>query len=247
MEIKKQKIKGHHILILLVLLFLCVALILSLVRTLTESSLIFRSNYRTEDVQERLNQIVPQRLIDHKLSFLNQVGAEQIGKVYIAIFKNESEIELWIPEQKSYTSFQTRMISPGVGLKTQFTESTFPEGVYAIKDVGLNDKAGYFIQLDYPSKKIQKDQKIKIEEFKHDAILITKEALYPSHVLLDEDVLEDLVYIIMKLGLENVKIAVFPQRPPLKMEINGTQVLAEIYSELSQLYKEQSGALYESK
>lgn len=247
MKEKIYKLKGHHVLISVMVIFLTLALMLSFVRSLNDSAKQFRSQYMSSDILQRLSKIVPQRLIDRNIDFLNHTPPEQIGKMYLVIFKQEGEVELWLPDQSAFAIFDVEMISSGFGLKNKPTESVFPEGIFEIKDVGLNDKTGYFVQIKYPSDKALSDQKIQGHEFKHDAILITKNPIYPSFLSLDEDSLEDLVYLFLKFGHQNAEVVVFPKRPPLSMEINGTQVLAEIYLQLGQLYNELSGALYESK
>lgn len=242
-----KSLKMHHILLGAVVFFLLLAMILSFTKNILRSMHEFKSHYMEEDIKERLENLSAERMIHYKLDFINHSFAENLGPIYLAIFKEEKELELWLPNQEQKATFPIKSLSPGDGIKYRFEETIFPEGIYDIKSVGLNDKTGYFVQIEYPSESLFEDQKIFAEQFAKDEILISEKPNFRSFLLLEPEAMEDLSYILFKFGYKNVEVLVFPKRPPFTLDLKSSQVVAKMYKKLTKLYDQYKGVLHEPK
>lgn len=242
-----KKIKLHHVLIGVILVLFISAVLLGLKRKNDHMNKIFRSQLESAEIEKRIKESALQFIEGNSIKELLGMNPEDLGPIYIAVFKLEGKMELWFPKIKKFFGYDFKYVSDGFGLRVKKEDTSFPEGLYEIKALGFHKKTGPFIQLDYPSEQVLKDQKIKIENFEFDATLITHEPAFASYILLEEDLLETLVYLLLKWGHEGAKIVVFPQRPPLQMSLDGTMVLAEIYSDLSKIYDQMTGELYGSQ
>lgn len=243
------RIKLHQVLLGLIIALFLLAIGLKLFQVKSDADKIFHSQRSQEQIKNELSEVVTDRLKSKGKSLLLSLKTEELGKdaYQLAIFKQETQIELWLPQQKHKEQFKFLYRSSGNGLRAKVTDGTFPEGIYKIKNVGWHSETGYFIQLEYPSKQVLKDQKISVDSFKYDAVLITKIPIFHSFILLDDETLETLVYLLLKWGYDDVRVASFPSRPPLKMAIDGTMTLAEIYTELTELYGQMTGELHGSQ
>ncbi|MCO5112830.1 MAG: hypothetical protein M9899_01505 [Bdellovibrionaceae bacterium] len=239
-----SRIRLHWVLIGLVVVLFLSAIALKIFKNRLDAQNTFHSERTQEQIIKELSQSVPERLEREGKGYLL---SKNEGTAYLSIFKKEAEMELWLPQQEQRTRLKFLFRSEGHGLRMKVTDSSFPEGIYKVQNVGWDRDAGYFIQLDYPSAQALKDQKIKAETFRYDAILITKTPIFYSFILLDDETLETLVYLLLKWGYDDVRVASFPSRPPLKMAIDGTMTLAEIYTELTELYGQMTGELHGSQ
>lgn len=241
-----KKIKLHQILLGLIIVLFVSAVILKLIKDKSEAQKVFQSQKTQIDITQELASSESLTMYSELDSLLKQEGKD-IGPLYISVFKDENTVELWLPQIKKVFKFKLSYKSIGKGLRAKTTDSAFPDGIYKIKNVGWHSETGYFIQLDYPSAQALRDPKIEIQNFKHDAVLITKTPIFYSFILLEDTELEILVYALLRWGYKDAKVASFPSRPPLSLSVDGTMLLVEIYTELTKLYNEVTGELYGPK
>jgi murein L,D-transpeptidase YafK len=90
------------------------------------------------------------------LSELRQKGLQYGSPVFIRIFKQSAELELWVKNDRQYELFKTYPIcyfSGSLGPKTQQGDNQAPEGFYFVRPGSLNPWSTYHLSfnLGYPN------------------------------------------------------------------------------------------------
>ncbi len=124
-------------------------LIILFIMTISETSAAnipssVRSNNAIESVKEKLT------------SELSDMGLGYGKPIFIRIFKESEELELWVKSNATYKHFKTYPIctfSGGLGPKTKEGDKQAPEGFYFVKANNLNPWSKYHLSfnLGYPN------------------------------------------------------------------------------------------------
>lgn len=83
-------------------------------------------------------------------------GLDVGAKVYLRVFKEERELELWIADRGAYRLYKTFpicTISGDLGPKTAQGDNQAPEGFYDVKPKGLNPTSFFHLSMNvgYPN------------------------------------------------------------------------------------------------
>lgn len=196
----------------------------------------FKSDKTKAELSLELKADAQQYLKDSKLD----IDLDTVTAADIFFFKNKREIAVILKtEEKNYlinTTFKN--LSPGYGIREKIYELTPPEGVYSVELPGIQNKTGYFVKLNYPPADYTKYQRLNFEEMKADPILISEKVRTASFIQAETEFMKFLVYLSSKLETDKVRLLIYPDRPPLTMEISGTEFIANIYLNLEEEYKQ---------
>ena len=121
---------------------------LLLVSTLFPQNVAIPSSSRSKQAVERCTPILLEQFKNNNLEFGN--------KVFIRIFKQSDELELWIMEDSTFRLFKTYSIcdfSGGIGPKKRQGDGKSPEGFYFVKPSQLNPWSRFHLSfnLGYPN------------------------------------------------------------------------------------------------
>lgn len=99
---------------------------------------------------------VRQRLLQPLTRELNAFGTPLGSPVFIRIFKESLELELWLEKNGGWTLLRTHPIagmSGGLGPKQREGDRQAPEGCYAVTPNALNPRSSYHLSFDigYPN------------------------------------------------------------------------------------------------
>lgn len=116
------------------------------------SNICFSETIPTSARSEKATANVKPKLI----SQLQPLGLEYGSPIYIRIFKQSSELELWVKKRDAYELFKTYKIctySGGLGPKTRQGDNQAPEGFYFVKPGNLNPWSRFHLSfnLGYPN------------------------------------------------------------------------------------------------
>lgn len=82
---------------------------------------------------------------------LGEIGATLGDPVYLRVFKEEAELELWVQTQSGFVLFKTYPIcsySGKLGPKLREGDHQAPEGFYQVKTRSLNPKSQYHLSFN---------------------------------------------------------------------------------------------------
>ena len=107
------------------------------------------SGPRLQSVTKRVGPRLEEELSDRNL----QLG----NPIYIRIFKEELELELWVREDEAFTLFRTYPVNyyggEGLGPKLREGDHRAPEGFYSVKPAQMNPYSHYHLafNLGFPN------------------------------------------------------------------------------------------------
>jgi hypothetical protein len=238
-----MKLKMHHILLLICFVFVSGMFLTTLIKDSLKDNQRLKSELTPLELQEK----VQQDAFAYAKNLNPDVDLAAITNVDIFFFKNKRELEILLSDsQKSFLmkSF-FKNLSSGYGLREKLAEVTPSEGIYFVKQPGFVKSYGYFVKVDYPPESYKKYQKIDYENLKKESYVIAEKAIGDSFIQADADFMIFFIYLITKLPKEKLRLLIYPDRPPLSMEIGGTEFTSEIYKKLDIEYKKLN-LIYES-
>lgn len=103
--------------------------------------------------QSAFNKVSPQLVVD-----LQKHGLKLGSEIFIRIFKQEAELEVWVKKDKSFELFRSYPICTfgfgGLGPKLKEGDGKAPEGFYYVKANQLNPNSSYHLSfnLGYPNR-----------------------------------------------------------------------------------------------
>lgn len=229
-----MRIKVHQVLLFTVAFF-AVLIILNLVKNkIIKKTNDVQSSYSQEDILQKIQPNINAFFQNKNINLNN----ENVTKLDVYIFKNKREFILLVEskqEDPKLFKFVFESFSPGFGLRNKLKELTFPEGSYNFSSAGMNN-SGLFFVLKYPPQFYSEYQRIDFEAVSKKQILVSESILTNSFLQADRNSLALLYYLGQKLGFDKVNIYVYPDRPPLTMEIGGTEFESKIYKKLESQY-----------
>jgi len=145
---------------------------------------------------------------------LKRKGFNFNSPVYIRLFKDVSELEIWIKSGAQYRLFKTYEIctyTGGLGTKTRTGDQKSPEGFYIIKPTQLNPMSTYHLAINvgYPNKLE------RLKGYTGDEIMIHGYcASLGCYAMTDQRIEEiyTLVYKAFEAGQQKIDIDIFPFR-----------------------------------
>lgn len=225
----------HHVFISVLLLFVLIMAITSLLNLVQSNQEKVKTEKSKIELTADLKSEVQSYITEQKL----ELDLDKIIAADIFFFKNKREVSIILKtDQKDYllnTTFKN--LSPGYGLREKVYELTPPEGIYFVELPGVHSKSGYFLKLDYPPVEYQNYQRLNFEELKKDPVLISEKVRSSSFIQAEANLMKLLVYLSSKLDAESVRILIYPDRPPLVMELGGTEFVSQVYQNLVEEYK----------
>lgn len=189
-------------------------------------------------VQE-LNEKVKQDAIAYLKNLNSDIDVNKIISADIFFFKNKREIEAIINDgQKDYfLNLNFKNLSPGYGLRDKVTQLTPAEGIYFIDYTGFLKKKGFFVRVKYPPESYKDYQRIDYEALQEVPYLISEKPISDSFIQADSSFIKLLIYLSLNLEPTSLKLLIYPDKPPLLMELGGTEFSAEVYKKLDDEYK----------
>jgi murein L,D-transpeptidase YafK len=128
---------------------------LKLIAVMAASLLLTPSNLKLPD--SRVARSVRVRLWPHLQDELKDKALKPGSPLYIRIFKEEDDMEIWVKNGQRYQFFRSYNIcffSGGLGPKTRKGDLKSPEGFYTIQPSQLNPSSNYHLAMDigYPNR-----------------------------------------------------------------------------------------------
>ena len=141
---------------------------------------------------------------------------EMPTELKILVLKQEKQVELWgkLPDGtwKKLGFYTILAIADKPGPKTRHDDKKTPEGIYNVKSIDLNSPLYMTINLDFPSEADiriaeQEGRDIKMME---KGFMLHGIAFSKDNVTLPNAALDDMFYMLTKVGLQNAKILIAP-------------------------------------
>ncbi|MDN5285103.1 MAG: Murein L,D-transpeptidase YafK [Mucilaginibacter sp.] len=143
---------------------------------------------------------------------LNDKGFKANSSIYLRIFKDQDQLEIWVRSGSKYRLFKTYEIcyfSGGLGTKTRSGDGKSPEGFYTIEPRQLNPVSKYHlaINIGYPNKVEQ------LKGYSGDAVMIHGYcASIGCYAMTDARIEEiyTLIYKAFENGQQKINLDIFP-------------------------------------
>ena len=160
---------------------------------------------------------VESKMADVEPAVLKRIPIKKMPtELKILVLKQEKQVELWGKftdgTWKKLSFYAILAIAPQPGPKTRNDDKKTPEGIYDVKSINLNSPLYMTINLDFPSeadimiaKQEGRDVKAMNKEFMLHGIAFSKD-----NVTLPNAALDDMFYMLTKVGLKNAKILIAP-------------------------------------
>ncbi len=229
-----MKFKVHHILLLVFSFFIVGMLISSVLKMISKDKQKIKSEMNSAEL---LAKVEPEALL-----FLKKINPNldinYITQANLFFFKNKRDIVVHLVDSSQNYILKLDFInlSPGFGLREKLGQLTPAEGQYSILYSGYTKLSGLFVRLDYPPESFKEYQKMDFELLKEDPYLISEKAISYSFIQAEKDFINFFVYLSLKLNSENIKVLIYPDIPPLTMELGGTEFVSEVYLGLETEY-----------
>lgn len=199
-----------------------------------------------KDNQKIKNELSDEQLLtkveSDALLFLKKINSSldinYVTQANFFFFKNKRDIIIHLVDSNQNYTYKLNFInlSPGFGLREKISQLTPSEGKYNILYSGYSKLSGLFVRLDYPPENFREYQKLEFDLLKEDPYLISEKAISYSFIQAEKDFINFFVYLTLKLPADQIKVLVYPDVPPLIMEIGGTEFVSEIYLGLEEDY-----------
>lgn len=228
----------HH-----VLLAVCITFISGMViTTVVKDSLLEKQIIKSEVSKDELTTMVEEDAIAQVQQLNPNVNLNEVKSADLFFFKNKRELEIILSDsEKSHLlTLSFKNLSPGYGLREKTTELTPAEGIYFIDQQGYLKTVGYFVKIKYPPESFKDYQRIQYDLLLKDTYMIGEKAIGQSFIQADAKTMKLIIYLILKLEENKVRLLIYPDRPPLSMELGGTEFTSEIYKDLDEEYKKLS-------
>jgi murein L,D-transpeptidase YafK len=145
---------------------------------------------------------------------LDEKGLSANSGIYLRIFKDESNLEIWIKSGQRYQFFKSYNIcffSGGLGTKTRSGDGKSPEGFYMIEPKQLNPVSNYYlaINIGYPNKLEV------LKGYTGDAIMVHGHCASIGCYAMTNPGIEEiytLVYKAFESGQQKIHLDIFPFR-----------------------------------
>jgi murein L,D-transpeptidase YafK len=134
--------------------------------------------------------------------------------VFIRIFKETDELEVWVKDSKTYRLFKTYTIcnySGGLGTKTKQGDGKSPEGFYTVYPSQMNPSSDYWLSFNigYPN------SYDRSHGYTGSAIMVHGRCVSIGCYAMGDEAIEEIWTIISKafsLGQPSFRIHIFPFR-----------------------------------
>jgi murein L,D-transpeptidase YafK len=145
---------------------------------------------------------------------LHNKGLIPGSALFIRIFKEEHNLEIWVKSDQQYRLFKTYPIcyfSGGLGTKTYENDGKSPEGFYTIAAKQLNPQSNYHlaINIGYPN------QLEKMKGYTGTDIMINGNCVSIGCYAMTDRVIDEiytLVYKSLEAGQQSIPVHIFPFR-----------------------------------
>lgn len=225
----------HHI-----LLAVCITFIFGMViTTVVKDSLLEKQVLKSELSSEELLAKVEKEALAFAQELNPETDLNKITSADLYFFKNKRELEIIVsgPVKDHLLTLSFKNLSPGYGLREKLTDLTPAEGIYYIDQQGYLKTVGYFVKIKYPPESYKNYQRIDYDLLAKDTYMIGEKAIGQSFLQANAKTMKLIIYLILKLEKNKLRVLVYPDRPPLTMELGGTEFTSEIYKNLDEAYK----------
>ncbi|SDF21292.1 Murein L,D-transpeptidase YafK [Mucilaginibacter pineti] len=139
-------------------------------------------------------------------------GFNTYGSIYIRVFKDIEQMEIWVKLGSKYKLFKTYDVcyySGGLGPKTKTGDGKSPEGFYTIEPKQLNPVSNYYLAINvgYPNKVEQ------LKGYTGDAIMVHGHCASIGCYAMTNPKIEEiytLVYQSLAAGQQKIHLDIFP-------------------------------------
>lgn len=238
-----MKLKMHHILLLICFVFIFGIFITTLIKDSIKANQSLKSELSLQELEE----IVKEDAIAFAKNLNPDVDLGTIKHADIFFFKNKRELEILLNNSEENFLIKTsfKNLSSGYGLREKIPEVTPSEGIYYVDKPGFVKSFGYYVKVDYPPESYKNYQKLDFDKLKKETYVIAEKAIGDSFIQADTAFMKFFIYLVLKLPKDKLRLLIYPDRPPLTMEIGGTEFMSEIYKKLDNEYKKLN-LVYES-
>ncbi len=230
-----MKIKVHHILLIIFVVFISGMFVAQFAKKALVEGQRIKSDITDEELNVKIN-------LDAKTYIKNVAPGIEVEKIVSAdffFFKNKREIEAVLNDgqKKFFFKLSFKNLSPGYGLRDKLTQLTPAEGIYKIDYVGYIKDRGLFVRVLYPPKSYKDYQRLDFEALQKDPYLISEKPISSSFIQTNTDFIKLLIYLTLNLDPDSLRLLIYPDKPPLLMELGGTEFSSEIYKKLDEEFK----------
>lgn len=148
-----------------------------------------------------------------KEMFAKQMMAYPPKKIAFLAFKKEKLFELWAENDGKWRfvhAYQIKAASGMAGPKLREGDLQVPEGLYRISVLNPNSSYHLSMRLNYPNAFDQAKAKLEKRQHLGGDIYIHGKDVSIGCIALGDDAIEDLFYLVAKMGKENVDVLVAP-------------------------------------
>ncbi len=229
-----MKIKMHHVLLAIFGLFITGMISSAVLKSFIKESIRIKSEV---DDLELLKMVEPKAIL-YTQNINSDLKIEDLESADFYFFKNKRELIIHLKSHSNDIIYKTEFLnlSPGFGLREKLSQLTPAEGIYSILYSGYLNKGGLFVRVNYPPEKFNEYQKMDFENLSLDPYVISEKPITNSFIQADKSLMEFLTFLTLKLNKNKIRLLIYPDTPPLAMEIGGTEFVSEIYRDLEQEY-----------
>jgi murein L,D-transpeptidase YafK len=145
---------------------------------------------------------------------LTDKGLKASSSIYLRIFKDQDQLEIWVRSGSKYKLFKNYEIcyySGGLGTKTRSGDRKSPEGFYTIERKQLNPVSKYHLAINtgYPNKVEQ------LKGYTGDAVMVHGYCASIGCYAMTDALIEEiytLVYKALENGQQKINLDIFPFR-----------------------------------
>ena len=134
--------------------------------------------------------------------------------IFIRIFKEDNELEIWVKKDKKYSLFKTYTVcyfSGGLGPKKKKGDGKSPEGFYSVKSKQLNPYSTYHLSFDtgYPN------DFDRSNAYTGSGLMVHGNCVSIGCYAMTDERIEEIYSILQKSfekGQESIRLNIFPFR-----------------------------------
>lgn len=178
-------------------------------------SLLASIQAKTLTVEERVSHI--ETNVHQRIPAIIKTINQKNTKLTVAIFKTERIVEVWQtqPSLKKLKVYKFTKFSGKLGPKNRQGDRQIPEGVYSVPLLNPNSKYYLSARLNYPNELDKKRAKFYGITKPGNDIYIHGKNKTIGCIPIGDSNMEELFFIFHKVGLNNLKVVISPNKLPL--------------------------------
>ena len=174
----------------------------------------FYFNYFPRKSVQGVNNVLKSEIEPKLVNYFNEIGFMEFpDKVSMIVLKSEKIMEVWGKHEgdwKKINEYEIKAASGVAGPKLREGDRQVPEGIYRI--IALNPNSSYHLsmKMNYPNEfdleKARKENRVN----PGGNIFIHGKAVSIGCVAVGDEAIEELFYLVSKVGIENTRVVSAP-------------------------------------